>query len=101
MTTNMAAIVAQLSVLSNAIDQAARERDRLEQLINDAAGTSSTALVYKNVRGGLTEAGVAAISQMLDRGSSNAEIAKFFDISVSAVIYRRSRWDAAQAREAG
>lgn len=98
--TNMAAIIAQMNILSEAIDQAVMERDRLRELVDSATGIDATNPTYKDDRGNLSEAGVAMMNQMLANGSPNAEIAKFFDISVSAVIYRRSRWEAAQARKA-
>lgn len=75
--------------------------ERAERLIKiveqDAEDTGGTAL--KRADGRLTEAGVAAVNAAFEAGKTVTEIAKQFDIHVSAASNRRTIWLAKRAIE--
>jgi hypothetical protein len=66
----------------------------------DNKGENSPAVSLKREDGRLSDAGVAAVNAAFDSGESVTQIAKRFEIHVSAAANRRALWRAQREREA-
>ncbi len=100
MPDDLEKLVTELELLSDALAEADKHKDKLWRIVEGMKASGPRAPGYKDERGNLTEAGVVKIHKMLAEGATNTQISNFFDISVPAVIYRRNRWLASRARSA-
>lgn len=76
------------------------ENTSIEKKKLDKKGENISANSLKREDGRLSEAGVAAVNAAFDAGESVTQIAKRFEIHVSAAANRRVLWRAQRDREA-
>jgi FixJ family two-component response regulator len=85
----MAALKRQLEALTDLADDVTKAVKRAWEAFDEMEGSDQP---LKDSFGKITEAGVAMMHHMFKSGDPNSKIAEAFDISPSAVSYRRSRW---------
>ena len=79
-----------LEKLTESIDDANRVAKRLWKLHEERYGEEDS---YLDEDGKFTTAGERRLHQYFKDGAKNSEIAKFFDVTDSAISYRRKKYD--------
>lgn len=92
--STMAALKRQLEKLTDLADDLKKAVEHAWDAFETIEGDDQP---LKDSFGKISDAGVAMMHHMFATGETNAAIAEVFDISPSAVSYRRSRWKAQQS----
>lgn len=86
-----------LERLNGAIDEAKAMANRLWKQHEDRYGQEGS---YLDDEGKFTTAGERRLHRFFDEGTRNTEIARFFEVTDSAISYRRKRYEEKRAKAA-
>jgi hypothetical protein len=89
--SELKALAEDARALENAARKQAERAERLIQIV-ERETTKSGDAALKRDDGRLTEAGIAAVNAAFASGATATEVAKQFDIHVSAASNRRTIW---------
>lgn len=82
-----------LAAEARKIETAARYLvDHLEKLLENSLPTEVSSQTYKRADGRMTDAGIIAINRAFTLGQTVTDVAREFDITVSAASNRRKIW---------
>lgn len=79
-----------LEQLNDAIDDSRKTAEKLWKLHEERYGAEGS---YLDDEGKFTTAGERRLQRLFEDGAKNSEIARFFDVTDSAISYRRKQYN--------
>jgi hypothetical protein len=87
--------------LSLKIDELVKLRNALRRAVRTVFRIAGHSTEFKNRKGTFTPAGLARLDSLFESGAKTADIARFFDMSYTAIYHRRLRWNATRRLDRG
>ncbi|GAA0451093.1 MULTISPECIES: hypothetical protein [Sphingomonas] len=81
---------AMLEQLNDSIDEARKVADKLWKLHEERHGAEGS---YLDDEGKFTTSGERRLHRFFEEGAKNSEIARFFEVTDSAISYRRKQYN--------
>jgi hypothetical protein len=78
--------------LSVKVDELVKLRNVVRKVVRATLRMTGHSTEFKNRKGTFTQTGLARLHSLFESGARTADIARFFDMSYTAIYQRRLRW---------